>query len=258
MTSHYFDLAGKTALITGASSGLGAHFAKVLSREGAHVILAARRSEALAEQVTQVLDSGGSARALTLDVTSPDSVVAGFESISAIEGTLDILINNAGVGDEPKRFLETDESDWAWQMQTNLDGAWRVAREAARCLVSSQTHGSIVNIASIYGLNTGAMKIAYNVSKAGVVQLTKSMSIELCRHNIRVNSLCPGWFLTDINRAYFETESGQRYIKGIPMRKLGEFKDLDIPLLMLASNTAGAYITGSSVVVDGGISETPI
>ena len=99
MTSHYFDLAGKTALITGASSGLGAHFAKVLSREGAHVILAARRSEALAEEVTQVLDSGGSARALTLDVTSPDSVVAGFESISAIEGTLDILINNAGVGD---------------------------------------------------------------------------------------------------------------------------------------------------------------
>jgi NAD(P)-dependent dehydrogenase (short-subunit alcohol dehydrogenase family) len=125
-------------------------------------------------------------------------------------------------------------------------------------MVRTETFGSIINIASIYGFNTGAMKVAYNVSKAGVMQLTKSMSIELCRHKIRVNSLCPGWFLTDINREYFATESGERYVKGIPMRELGQFDDLNVPLLLLASNKAGRYMTGSSIVVDGGISETPI
>jgi NAD(P)-dependent dehydrogenase (short-subunit alcohol dehydrogenase family) len=253
-----FGIEGKIALITGASGGLGAHFAKVLAEQGAHVILAARRTDKLQEQINLIKADGGQARSIELDVTSNDSVTAAFADIYATEKHLDILVNNAGVGDDPKKFLNTEEEDWSWQMQTNLDGAWRVAREAARLMVRTETFGSIINIASIYGFNTGAMKVAYNVSKAGVMQLTKSMSIELCRHKIRVNSLCPGWFLTDINREYFATESGERYVKGIPMRELGQFDDLNVPLLLLASNKAGRYMTGSSIVVDGGISETPI
>ncbi len=253
-----FGIEGKIALITGASGGLGAHFAKVLAEHGAHVVLAARRTDKLQEQINLIKADGGHARSIELDVTSNDSVTAAFADIYATEKRLDILVNNAGVGDDPKKFLNTEEEDWSWQMQTNLDGAWRVAREAARLMVRTETFGSIINIASIYGFNTGAMKVAYNVSKAGVMQLTKSMSIELCRHKIRVNSLCPGWFLTDINREYFATESGERYVKGIPMRELGQFDDLNVPLLLLASNKAGRYMTGSSVVVDGGISETPI
>jgi len=253
-----FEIAGKIALITGASGGLGAHFAQVLAEHGAYVILAARRTDKLQEQIKVIKAQGGHARAIELDVTSNDSVNAAFANIHSNEKRLDILVNNAGVGDDPKKFLNTEEEDWSWQMQTNLDGAWRVAREAARLMVRTETFGSIINIASIYGFNTGAMKVAYNVSKAGVMQLTKSMSIELCRHKIRVNSLCPGWFLTDINREYFATESGERYVKGIPMRELGQFEDLNVPLLLLASNKAGRYMTGSSIVVDGGISETPI
>ena len=258
MSHDYFELKGKTALITGASSGLGAHFASLLANEGVHVIIAARRTDRLAEQLERIKSQGGSARAVAMDVTDNDSVLHAFQSIAHTEGRLDILVNNAGVGDDPKKFLNTDEQDWAWQMQTNLDGAWRVAREAARLMVRTETAGSIINIASIYGYNTGAMKVAYNVSKAGVMQLTKSMSIELCRNNIRVNSLCPGWFLTEINQEYFATESGERYVKGIPMRQLGEYDDLNVPLMMLASNKAGRYITGSAVSVDGGISESPI
>lgn len=258
MSHDYFELKGKTALITGASSGLGAHFASLLAKEGVHVIIAARRTDRLAEQLELIKAQDGSARAIAMDVTNNDSVLQAFQSIAHTEGCLDILVNNAGVGDDPKKFLNTDEADWAWQMQTNLDGAWRVAREAARLMVRTETAGSIINIASIYGYNTGAMKVAYNVSKAGVMQLTKSMSIELCRNNIRVNSLCPGWFLTEINQEYFATESGERYVRGIPMRQLGEYSDLNVPLLMLASNKAGRYMTGSAVSVDGGISETPI
>jgi len=258
MSQDYFELKGKTALITGASSGLGAHFAGLLASEGVHVIIAARRTDRLAEQLEQIKSQGGSARAIAMDVTDNDSVLNAFQSIAHTEGRLDILVNNAGVGDDPKKFLNTDEEDWAWQMQTNLDGAWRVAREASRLMVRTETAGAIINIASIYGHNTGAMKVAYNVSKAGVMQLTKSMSIELCRNNIRVNSLCPGWFLTEINQAYFATESGERYVKGIPMRQLGEYSDLNVPLLLLASNKAGRYMTGSAVSVDGGISESPI
>ena len=258
MSQDYFELKGKTALITGASSGLGAHFAGLLASEGVHVIIAARRTDRLAEQLEQIKSEGGSARAIAMDVTDNDSVLNAFQSIAHTEGRLDILVNNAGVGDDPKKFLNTDEEDWAWQMQTNLDGAWRVAREASRLMVRTETAGAIINIASIYGYNTGAMKVAYNVSKAGVMQLTKSMSIELCRNNIRVNSLCPGWFLTEINQEYFATESGERYIKSIPMRQLGEYSDLNVPLMMLASNKAGRYMTGSAVSVDGGISESPV
>lgn len=253
----HFRLTGKRALVTGASSGLGAHFAKVLAAEGAHVILAARRAAQLEEQVQAIRSAGGQASAIALDVNDAAAVPSAIAAANAQGGGLDILINNAGVADEPKKFLDTGEDDWQRVMDTNLDGAWRVARETARAWARANRPGVIVNVASIYGLRTGALKVAYNVSKAAVVQLTRSMAIELARQQIRVNALCPGWFLTAMNADYFASESGKRYIERIPMRRLGQLEDLNVPLLLLASD-AGAYMTGTTLAVDGGIVESPI
>lgn len=258
MTRNYFQLQGKTALITGASSGLGVHFARVLAEAGATVILAARRTEKLAAEVASIQATGARSAAVAMDVTDSASVDSAFARITEEIGNIDILINNAGVADDPIRFLDTGEEEWHRVIDTNLNGAWRVARAGARHMVAAGTAGSIVNIGSVYGLRTGAMKVAYNISKTGVVQLTKSMAIELCRQQIRVNALCPGWFLTDINREYFESERGERYIKTIPARRLGDMEDLTAPLLLLASNAAGGYMTGSVLTVDGGIVEAPI
>lgn len=251
-----FRLDGKTALVTGASSGLGAHFAQVLAAQGARVILTARRETLLAEQVAAIQANGGNALSVAMDVTDPASVAAAFDTVEAAGGC-DILLNNAGAASPPKKFLDTGEDDWQWLIDTNLSGAWRVAREAAQRMVKAGRGGSIVNIASIYGLRTGALKVAYNVSKAGVVQLTRSMAVELVRNGIRVNALCPGWFLTAINADYFASDGGKRYTNGIPMRRLGRLEELDGPLLLLASE-AGSYMTGSEIVVDGGIVESPI
>jgi len=257
MQHGYFNLTGKIALITGASSGLGAHFAKVLASEGAVVILAARREEQLAQQVEAIRQAGGQADGVTMDVCDPSSVEKAFIAAMELTGPIDILINNAGVASEPKSFINTDEQDWAWVVDTNLTGAWRVARCAAKQMIKAGKPGNIVNIASIYGLSTGVMKVAYNASKAAVVQLTKSMSMELIRKDIRVNALCPGWIKTELNATYFESESGQKYIQTIPAKRLGNCTDLTVPLLLLVSD-AGSYMTGTTLVVDGGISESPI
>jgi NAD(P)-dependent dehydrogenase (short-subunit alcohol dehydrogenase family) len=258
MAQDYFQLQGQTALVTGASSGLGAHFARVLSAAGARVVLAARRRDKLAEQVDALRARGAEAGAITLDVTSPDSVAAAFAELERDWGQLDILINNAGVASDPIKFLDTTEPDWYHIIETNLNGAWRVAQAGAKHMTRSGNGGSIVNIGSIYGLHTGVLKAAYNVSKTGVVQLTKSMAMELCRQNIRVNALCPGWFLTDINSDYFRTESGERYIRTIPARRMGELEELSVPLLLLASRAAGGYMNGSVLTVDGGMVESPV
>lgn len=257
MSRNYFNLEGKVALVTGASSGLGVHFARTLAAEGATVILAARRTDKLSEVVESIRASGGDVGAVAMDVTSPKSVSDAFASIGGRYDRLDILINNAGVASEPKKFLDTSEEDWHWVMETNLNGAWRVARAAAGVMVK-QGGGSIVNIASIYGLHTGALKVAYNVSKTGVVQLTRAMSIELCRQNIRVNALCPGWFMTELNQDYFCSDNGRKYVQSIPAKRLGALDDLTVPLLLLASDSAGAYMTGSCLTVDGGIVESAV
>lgn len=258
MAQDYFQLTGQTALITGASSGLGAHFARVLSEAGARVVLAARRTERLAEEVAALRASGADAGAIALDVNDPESVASGFAQFTREWGALDILINNAGVASDPIKFLETTEQDWYQIIETNLNGAWRVAQAGARQIAAQGNGGSIVNIGSIYGVRTGVLKAAYNVSKTGIVQLTKSMAMELCRQDIRVNALCPGWFLTDINSDYFLSESGARYVKTIPARRMGNLDELNVPLLLLASRTAGGYMNGSVLTVDGGIAESPI
>ena len=242
-----FDLTGKTAIITGASSGLGKHFAKTLSSAGANLVICARRLKNL-EALKDEID--GEVLVLPMDVTSEESVLNFFSEVRNSIGSADILINNAGTSD-PKRFKDLDEESWNYVLETNLNGAYRVAKNFTDALLEDKKSGSIVNIASILGLRVGLNLASYATAKAGLVQLTKSMALELARSNIRVNAIAPGYILTEINNEFFATDEGQSYIKNIPMNKLGLESDLDGVLLLLASE-ASSFMTGSIIPVDGG------
>lgn len=251
MRKNIFDLTDHVALVTGASSGLGEHFAQVLADAGARVVVAARRVERLQKLVERIQAAGGSAAAVAIDVTDVDSVTNGFIAAEKCFGTLDLLINNAGVA-KPVVFLKSSEDDWDFVMQTNLKAAWRVAREFSARLVAANKPGVVVNIASMLGLGVGYGETLYSVSKAGVVQLTKNMALELMRYNVRVNALCPGYFETELNTDYFHSERGQTYIaKNIPSKRLGQLDELNGPLLLLASG-AGSFVNGVALAVDGG------
>lgn len=241
------DLSGKTALISGASGGLGLHFARLLARHGVAVTLAARRLDALEGACSDIRAQGGEARAMRLDVADATSVAAAFPET---DGAFDILINNAGIsGAAPARDL--DEETWDRVIDTNLKGAFVLAQAAARGMRTSGRGGTIVNIASILGQRVAGSVSAYAASKAGVIQLTKALALEWARDGIRVNALCPGYIETDINREFFASEAGRNMIKRIPQRRLGRPEELDGALLLLCSN-AGSYITGSTIAVDGG------
>ncbi len=251
MDQKLFNMSGRVALVTGASSGLGTHFAQVLADAGARVVVAARRTERLRELVDGIEASGGQAVAVTMDVTDAASVTRGFDEAEKAFGTVDVLINNAGVADA-RLFLKTDEESWDFVIDTNLKAAWRVAHEGAARMVKAQVPGNIVNVASMLGLGVQVGQSLYATSKAGVVQLTKSMALELMRYQIRVNALCPGYFETEMNRDYFASEKGQAYIaKSIPSKRLGQLPELSGPLLMLASE-AGSFVNGVALPVDGG------
>jgi NAD(P)-dependent dehydrogenase (short-subunit alcohol dehydrogenase family) len=245
-----FHLRGRRALVTGASSGLGRHFAQSLARAGATVIAAARSVDKLAQLVAEIEASGGKAIAVGMDVTDAQAVSRGFDAIEAAGGVADVVVNNAGLA-VSRPFLEQTEADWDAVIDTNLKGAWLVAQEAARRLVAARRPGSIVNIASITGERVAGGVAPYCTSKAGVIHLTRAMALELARHGIRVNALAPGYVATELNRDFLGSEAGERLKSRIPQRRFGLPEDLDGPLLLLASD-AGAYMTGSVVSADGG------
>ena len=205
-----FRLDGRVVLVTGASSGLGTHFAQLLASVGARVAVAARRADKLQAVVDGITAAGGQARPL----------------------------------------LEQTEEDFDQVLDTNLKGNWLVATEAARRMVAAGQGGSIVNVASILGERVAGGVAPYAISKAGVVQATKAMALELARHRIRVNALLPGYVVTDLNRDFLTSEAGDKLRSRIPSRRFGEMSDLDGPLLLLASD-AGAAMSGATVAVDG-------
>lgn len=243
-------LEGKHALITGASSGLGQHFAGFLAAAGAKVTLAARREAALANNVDALRKNGAEAQSVPMDVTDPASIEAALTRAEAGFGVVTVLVNNAGVT-ATGPALEMDEAAWDKVIDTNLKGVWLAAQAAARRMARHGAGGSIVNVASILGLRVTAGVLSYAVSKAGVVQMTKALALEWARHKIRVNALAPGYIETDINSDFFATDAGKALIKRIPQRRLGEVRELEAPLLLLASD-ASPYMTGSVIAVDGG------
>lgn len=248
-----FRLDGRRALVTGASSGLGRRFALTLAQAGASVVVVARRSDRLAGLVAEIeaLPGASGAIALSLDVTDPASVLACFDAIEhQAGGPADIVVNNAGVT-VTKPLLQQTEDDWESVVGTNLRGGWRVAQEAARRLVAAGRPGSLVNIASILGERVAGGVAPYAISKAGLVQATKVMALELARYRIRVNAILPGYVVTDLNREFLASEPGEKLRARIPTRRFGELADLDGPLLLLASD-AGRHMTGAVLAVDGG------
>lgn len=248
MMQALFGLRGKVALVTGASSGLGRHFAKLLARAGAVVVIAARREDKLSGVVAEISAAGGSAHAVAMDVTDAEIVAAAFDRTIEMAGVPDVLINNAGLT-VTKPLLQHTNADWDAVVDTNLKGNWLVATEAARRLVEAKRPGSIVNIASILGERVAGGVAPYAISKAGVVQATKTMALELARYHIRVNALLPGYVMTDLNRDFLTGDAGERLRLRIPGRRFCEPEELDGPLLLLASD-AGRAMSGACVSVD--------
>jgi NAD(P)-dependent dehydrogenase (short-subunit alcohol dehydrogenase family) len=245
-----FEINDQHVLVTGGSSGFGRHFSQFLASKGAKVTLAARRAEALASVVAEINAAGGKAQSVILDVTLPESIDRAMDEAQAGFGSIQSVINNAGVT-ATKPALDQDERAWNSVMDTNLKGVWLVAQAAARRMVDNKVRGAIVNIASILGLRVAGAVAPYAISKAGVIQMTKALALEWARYGIRVNALAPGYFVTELNDDFFESEHGKALIKRVPQRRLGQLSELDGPLVLLVSN-AGSFMTGSVVTVDGG------
>ena len=248
-TLNRFRLDGRTALITGASSGIGATLARGFAEAGAHVILAARRVERLEALRDELRAAGQQASAVALDVSDTASIGTAFDAAVALAGIPQIVINNAGIA-EPAMFLKTDDASLQRVMQTNFFGAWNVCKESARRLAAAKQPGSIINIASVLGLGVAPGYAAYSASKGALIQLTRSLALEFVRYGIRVNALAPGWFVSEMNQDYFASEAGQAYVKRMPSGRTGEMHELVGPALLLASD-AGSYVNGVVLPVDG-------
>ena len=245
MSENRFNVSGKRILITGASSGFGAHFARVLAEQGADLVLAARRVEKLEETADAVRALGRDAVVVPMDVADHASVEAAFERMPA----LDVVINNAGISREGATDT-IEEEDWSAVVDTNLNGVWAVSKFAIQQWRRDGRPGNLINIASILGLRVGAMLAPYTAAKAAVVQLTQSIALDSARHHIRCNAICPGSVETDINREFFQGPHGEKLIKRIPYRRLGQIDELVGPLLLLASD-ASSYMSGAAIPVDG-------
>ena len=243
-----FNIAGRVALVTGASSGLGAHFAEMLAENGAKVVLVARRAERLDALKKKIECVGGQAIAVEADVLDRAAIARAFDAAEKAFGTVTILVNNAGVG-HADRVHEMSEETWRRVLGTNLDAVHYWAQEAARRMIAAKQQGAIVNIASILGFSVSKGVAAYSVAKAGVVQLTRALALELSFRGVRVNAIAPGFFATEINEAYLKDNPSMT--RSIPAGRIGQLSDLDGVLLLLVSD-AGRFMAGTTVVVDGG------
>jgi NAD(P)-dependent dehydrogenase (short-subunit alcohol dehydrogenase family) len=246
-----FNLAGRVALVTGASSGLGQQFARALADNGAAIALVARRADRLEAFRAELEKSGAKVIAIAADVNNSDDMVRAFDEAEKGFGTVTILVNNAGVAQKSVRATDVTPEEWRRVLSTDLDAVFYWAQEAARRMVAAQKPGSIINIASVLGLGVAKGVAAYAVAKAAVVQTTKALAVELAFKGVRVNALAPGWFVTEINGDYLESEAGAKLKRDIPMGRFGQTGDLDGALLLMASD-AGAYMTGATIVIDGG------
>ena len=240
------DLSQNRALVTGASSGLGAHFASVLAAQGADLVLAARRTDKLEEVAAPLRAMGRDVHVVQMDVGSPEAVQAAFADMPPC----DIVINNSGIG-QNSWLADMDEDEWQQLIDVNLSGVWRVSKQAVAMFRKEKTAGAIVNIASITASRTALKSGAYAVTKAGVIHMTKSLAIEVARDGIRVNALAPGYFQTELNADFLGSEAGNRMAARIPQRRFGAMEELNLPLLMLAARQ-NSYMTGATITVDGG------
>jgi len=249
VTTASFDLAGRVALVTGAAGGLGQCFARTLHGAGATLILCGRDSDR-PELVSLAEELGGDTQRMSLDVCSQESIENAFAKLDEQRAVVNVLVNNAGIAiSGPAHTLDSDA--WDAVLGTNLNGAWTLAQAFASRLIEKQQAGSIINIASILGLQPSKVTAPYSISKAGMIQMTRALALEWARFNIRVNAISPGYVETDINRGYLNTDAGRDQIKRIPTRRVGLAEDLAGPLLLLASD-AGRHMTGANLVVDGG------
>ena len=245
-----FSLKGRVALVTGASSGLGVQFARALAENGAAIALVARRADRLKALKDEIEGKGGKAIAIEADVTDRAAMTRAFDVAEKAFGTVTILVNNAGIA-HGGRAVEMPPEEWRKVLSTNLDAVFFWAQEAARRMLAAKKQGAIVNIASVLGLAVAKGAVAYATAKAGVVQVTKALAVELAFKGVRVNAIAPGWFVTEMNDDYLASEAGAAIKREIPMGRFGNAGDLDGALLLLASD-AGSYITGATIVVDGG------
>ena len=245
-----FKLKGRVALVTGASSGLGVQFAKALADNGAAVVLVARRADRLKALKDEIEGAGGKAIALEADVTDRAAMTRAFDTAEKAFDTVTILVNNAGIA-HGGRAIEMPAEEWRKILSTNLDSVFFWAQEAAQRILAAKKQGAIVNIASVLGLAVAKGAVAYATAKAGVVQVTKALAVELAFKGVRVNAIAPGWFVTEMNNDYLMSEAGAAIKREIPMGRFGNPGDLDGALLLLVSD-AGSYITGATIVVDGG------
>jgi 3-oxoacyl-[acyl-carrier protein] reductase len=248
--SDLFDVGKEIILITGASQGLGRQFARVLSAHGATVVLAARQTAKLKSLEDEINAEGGRAAAVAMDVTDTASIAKAIDAAEATLGPITVLINNAGIAIE-KLAVEQSQADWDAVIGANLKGAYFTATEVARRMIARKQGGNIVNVASVLGFGVVKFVSSYAISKAGIVQATKALALELAASNIRVNALAPGYIDTEMNHEVWATPAGEKLARRIPQRRVGSENDLDGAILLLASS-ASRYMTGSVVTVDGG------
>ena len=244
-------IAGHVAFVTGASSGLGARFARVLAAAGARIVLAARREDRLATLAAELRQDGAEAITTSLDVASYASIQQAAAFTEKHFGPIEILVNNAGISRQA-RLEDVTEQDYDELMATNLKGAFFMAQAAARQMIAHRIHGRIVNIASIAGLRTLGQLSTYSMSKAAMVQMTKSMAREWGRHEINTNAICPGYIATEISEDFVDTEAGKKLLASLPRRRLGEARDLDGLLLLLCSGEPSRFINGAIIAADDG------